>query len=139
MSEHDAKRLASKNLERLAFAHTLLGNEHKARAYKRVAWPVRQLDGELGELLASGVLAGKPGFGRGVLLVLKAAVDGVEPQGLAELEAQLPQGIFELAGVRGLGARRIKQLYETLGIDDLSELDYACVENRLAQLEGFGQ
>jgi len=139
MTERDAKRLASKNLQRLAFAHTLLGNEHKARAYKRVAWPVRQLDGELGELLASGALLVKPGFGSGVLRVLQAAVDGVEAPGLAELEAQLPPGLLEISGVRGLGAQRIKRLYETLGVSDLSELEYACVENRLARLEGFGQ
>lgn len=134
-----AKRTAARLLDRLVFVHTLLGNDFKARAFKNAAWPLRSLEGDLAELLQSGELARKRGFGRGVLQVMQAAVEGEEPEGLAELEASLPQGLFEVARVRGLGAKRVKQLYEELGVTDLSELEYACAENRLAKLAGFGQ
>jgi len=33
----------------------------------------------------------------------------------------------------------VKALYEKLGISSIPELEYACVENRLIELEGFGQ
>lgn len=134
-----ARRTAGKLLDRLAFAHTLVGDPYKARAYKNAAWPIRSLEGDLAELLATGALKGKRGFGKGVMGVLQAAVDGVEPVGLAELEAKVPPGLFEVARIRGLGATKVRQLYESLAITDLSELEYACRENRLLALDGFGK
>ncbi len=41
--------------------------------------------------------------------------------------------------IRGLGSKKIKILYEELGISSLGELEYACKENRLALLKGFGE
>jgi len=55
-----------------------------------------------------------------------------------ELRARFPETLFELFGIAGLGAKRIKTLYEELGITSVGELEYACNENRLLTLKGFG-
>ena len=47
--------------------------------------------------------------------------------------------MFELFKIPGLGAKKIRLLYETLGIETIGELEYACKENRLLELPGFGQ
>ncbi len=62
-----AKRTAARLLDRLVFVHTLLGNDFKARAFKNAAGPLRSLEGDLAELLQSGELARKRGFGREVM------------------------------------------------------------------------
>ncbi|MEJ2054717.1 MAG: DNA polymerase/3'-5' exonuclease PolX, partial [Calditrichaceae bacterium] len=41
--------------------------------------------------------------------------------------------------IPGLGPRKVKVIYEELNISTLGELEYACHENRLRDLEGFGQ
>jgi DNA polymerase (family 10) len=41
--------------------------------------------------------------------------------------------------IPGLGPKKIKMLYEALDIKTIGELEYACLENRLIELQGFGQ
>jgi len=55
-----------------------------------------------------------------------------------ELRAKFPESLFDLFKIPGLGPKRIKTLYEDLSIKTLGELEYACVENRLVSLKGFG-
>lgn len=50
-----------------------------------------------------------------------------------------PIGVQELLHIKGIGAKKVKQLWEDLGIESLGELLYACHENRLILLKGFGQ
>ena len=58
---------------------------------------------------------------------------------LQELKANFPETLLELRAVRGLGPKKIKTLFSDLGISSLSELEYACEENRLLELKGFGE
>ena len=41
--------------------------------------------------------------------------------------------------VPGLGPKKVKELFEKLGIKSIGELEYACHENRLITLPGFGK
>src|SRR4030067_237762 len=41
--------------------------------------------------------------------------------------------------ISGLGPKKIKTLYDALDIKTVGELEYACLENRLVELQGFGQ
>jgi DNA polymerase (family 10) len=41
--------------------------------------------------------------------------------------------------ISGLGPKKIHALYEQLGITTVGELEYACHENRLVELKGFGK
>ena len=40
--------------------------------------------------------------------------------------------------MKGLGPKKIKTIWEQLGIESAGELLYACEENRLSELKGFG-
>src|SRR5207247_7381538 len=39
----------------------------------------------------------------------------------------------------GLGAKKIKALYDQLGVSSIEQLQKACEEGRVAELPGFGQ
>jgi DNA polymerase (family 10) len=41
--------------------------------------------------------------------------------------------------IPGLGPKKIKALHDALDIKTIGELEYACLENRLVELQGFGQ
>ncbi|OGD74970.1 MAG: hypothetical protein A2Y64_02660 [Candidatus Coatesbacteria bacterium RBG_13_66_14] len=134
----DNREIASV-IERLGTASELLGeNPFKARAYHGAARTLYGLAEPAEKLLAEGRLAELPGFGKA--LVEKIAVlvaTGRLPQ-LEERLAKLPPGLFEMLEIEGLGAKRVKLLWETLGVTNPGELEYACLENRLLELPGFG-
>jgi DNA polymerase (family 10) len=56
-----------------------------------------------------------------------------------ELIQEVPASLLDLMQVPNLGPKKIKLLYEQLGITNLGELEYACKENRLISLFRFGE
>lgn len=126
-------------LARFAFAYELLeGPTPRARTYAAAARTIFQLEGDLAELRASGALAKVRGLGSSTLAVVDDVLAGREPAELVTLEAKIPDGLFAVREVRGLGPAKIRALYEGLGITSLGELEHACRENRLVALAGFG-
>lgn len=60
---------------------------------------------------------------------------------LKELQALLektPAGVVEMLGIKGIGPKKVGQLWRELGVESGGELLYACHENRLVDLKGFG-
>jgi len=134
----DNREIASV-IERLGTASELLGeNPFKARAYHGAARTLHGLAEPAEKLLAEGRLGELPGFGKALVEKVAALVaTGRLPQ-LEERLAKLPSGLFEMLEIEGLGAKRVKLLWETLGTTNPGELEYACLENRLVELPGFG-
>lgn len=124
-------------LERMAFAAELLGDP-RAKRYGQAAWALRSFEGDLAAGMASGELAKVRGLGKGTLAIVEAVLAGERPEALAGFEAQLPAGLFEVRRIKGLGAKKVGALHRELGIASLGELEYACRENRLVELKGFG-
>ncbi|MEO0323663.1 MAG: helix-hairpin-helix domain-containing protein [Myxococcota bacterium] len=124
-------------LERMAFAAALKGDRN-ARRYTMASLAIRRAEGDLAALVESGALMEQKGIGKGTLSIARDVLAGRTPARLADLEAGLPAGLFDLRALEGLGAKKIKTLHETLGVASLAELEYACRENRLVDLPGFG-
>ncbi len=40
--------------------------------------------------------------------------------------------------IKGLGPKKVKVIWDSLGIENIGELYYACNENRLIEAKGFG-
>lgn len=57
---------------------------------------------------------------------------------LDQLLAEIPEGIVDMMSIKGLGPKKIKVIWDELGIDNVGELYYACNENRLVEAKGFG-
>lgn len=133
------QRTATDVLSRLAFALEVSGGpSHEARAYANASRVLRQLPGDLRAMLASGALAEVKGIGRSSLRVVSQVLEGKEPEELRELESKIPDGLFAVHAIRGLGPAKIRKLWQGLGITNVGELEHACRENRLVLLEGFG-
>jgi DNA polymerase (family 10) len=134
----DNREIASV-IERLGTASELLGeNPFKARAYHGAARTLYGLAEPAEKLLAEGRLGGLPGFGKALVEKIGVLVStGHLPQLEVRL-AKLPPGLFEMLEIEGLGPKRVKLLWEALGVTNPGELEYACLENRLVELPGFG-
>lgn len=57
---------------------------------------------------------------------------------LKELMDKTPVGVIQMLSVKGLGPKKVGQLWKELQIENIGELLYACNENRLITLKGFG-
>ena len=55
------------------------------------------------------------------------------------LLVQSPEGILEMLKVKGLGPKKVRLLWKELELESIGELYYACLENRLVALKGFGK
>jgi len=124
----------------MAFALEILeGPTPRARTYGAASRTVFQLEGDLAELRKSGALDRVRGLGPSTLAVIDDVIAGRDPEELIELESKIPEGLFAIRKIKGLGPAKIRALYEGLGISSLGELEHACKENRLVTLPGFGE
>lgn len=58
---------------------------------------------------------------------------------LEELMAKTPKGVIDILGIKGLGPKKVRQLWIELELESVTDLLYACHENRLIELKGFGE
>src|SRR6185312_5868179 len=56
-----------------------------------------------------------------------------------DLRKKTPPGLFDILRIQGLGPKRVKVLYDQLGIDSLDKLADACETGKVAQLKGMGE
>ncbi len=113
-------------------------NPHRVRAFANAARSIERLEGDLEELVTSGRILEVKGVGRGTAAFLRELLEGRTPALLQDLMERTPEGVRELLRVRGLGPKRVRALWRELGIQSPGELEYACLENRLVELPGFG-
>jgi len=113
-------------------------NPYRVRAFAGAARAVEAVSGDLGELVVSGKILDFQGIGKGTAAVLEDLAAGRRPQALIEAEERVPPGVREIMGLRGLGPKKVRTLWRDLGVESLGELEYACRENRLIDLKGFG-
>ncbi|MEL6356216.1 MAG: PHP domain-containing protein, partial [Bacteroidota bacterium] len=57
---------------------------------------------------------------------------------LEKWKAKTPTGITEMLGISGFGPKKIRAVWQGLGVQNIGELLYAVNENRLVELKGFG-
>jgi len=135
----DSRRRAAAALEELALLAELAGeNPFKVRAYANAARAVARAPDDIEALAARGELTSLPGIGKGIAAIVAEVIGRGESAQLAALRAGLPAGLPELVALPGLGPKRARALWHELGIASLGELEYACRENRLVALAGFG-
>lgn len=125
-------------LEEIAVLLELNGeNPFKVRSYENGARRIAQLEDDLERLVREKRLREVQGVGEALEKKIEELVTTGRLEFHEKLKAQFPPGIFELFGIQGLGPKRIKTLYDELGIDSLEKLEEACRSGRLAALKGF--
>jgi len=113
-------------------------NVHRIRAFANASRVVERVEEDLEKMVESGEILSLKGIGRGTAVVLEELAAGRRPQALAELHDAIPEGVREMLAIPGLGPKKVKSLWQDLGLRSLGELEYACRENRLVDLKGFG-
>lgn len=127
-------------LEEIATLLELTGeNPFKSRAYQNAARNLEKIDTDFNELVEQNRLAEIEGIGEAISKKLTELIQTGKLEYYEKLKASVPPGHLEMLKITGLGPKKIHALYEQLGIKDVGELEYACLENRLVDLKGFGK
>lgn len=114
-------------------------NIFKIRAYQNAARVLSGRPEDLKTLIETGKLEELKGIGPAISEKVHELFENGRSKYYEELKKSFPQGIFEIMAIPGLGPKRIKVLYEKLGIKSVEELEKACQDNQLLKLERFGQ
>jgi len=134
----DAKEVAAV-LEEIATILEIKGeNPFKARAYESAARTIESLGADLEAVVREEKLRDYKGIGEALAQKITELVTTGTLGYYDELRAGVPAGLLEMTGIPGMGPKRIRAIHEKLGLSTVGELEYACKENRLAVLEGFG-
>ena len=112
-------------------------NPFKYKAFASGAFNLRKIKEPLGDLQESQLLS-IPGVGKSVA---KAIVEYAASRAFPALQSLLditPVGLIAMLGVKGLGPKKVRLIWQELGIETVEDLFDACRQNRLVEVSGFG-
>jgi DNA polymerase (family 10) len=114
-------------------------NPFKSRAYVNAARAIETLHEPMETVFAPNSEAKIKGIGESLHEKICELVATGKLAYYDELKNSLPPGLLSLLSIPGLGPKKVKALYEKLGVKSLEELEKACQEDKVAQLAGFGE
>jgi DNA polymerase (family 10) len=114
-------------------------NPFKARAFARAARVIKGFPEPVDRYVAEGRATDIEGIGKSIAADLHQMRERKSCDLLDELRAAFPPGITHLLAIQGLGPKKVKKLYDELGVADVETLEALARDGRLAQLDGFGK
>lgn len=112
-------------------------NPFKTRSYSSAYINIRKLPFPVVEK-SKEELQTYPGIGKAIADKIIELKETGELFTLNKYLEKTPPGVVQLLGMKGFGPKKIKAVWEQLNIESPGELLYACHENRLVELKGFG-
>ena len=112
-------------------------NPYKIRSYQNGYIQLRKLGTPLVDMTDAEI--GKiKGVGKSLVGKIREIINTRTFEALTTYLDKTPVGIQDMLNIKGFGAKKIKMIWKDLGAETLGELLYACNENRLIALKGFG-
>ncbi len=133
------KEVAQKFYELAEISELVGENPFKIKAYLEAARVIENFPKPIEELAEENKLTDIKGIGKSISEKIIEYLKTGKITKLEELKRNIPEGLLELEKVPGLGAKRVKVLYEKLGIKNFEDLKQACLEHKIMDLEGFGE
>ena len=115
------------------------GNAFRARAFAGAARAVETEETSVAEMAAEGSLGEVRGIGKGIASDIAALLETGTLELRDELLATLPPGLPEVLRVKGLGTKKVRAVWQELGVTSLEDLERVAQTGQLAQLAGFGK
>lgn len=112
-------------------------NPFKIKSYANAYVTLRKIDISLAEM-SIDELATIKGIGKSTAEKIKQYVTDGTIADLERYKNMTPPGVVEMLQLQGFGPKKVYQIWKDLEIESIGELWYACNENRLIELKGFG-
>ena len=113
-------------------------NSFKSKTYSIAAYKIEQLTVEL-QTLSKEEIFSINGIGNAIGNKIIELIGTGKMKVLEELISKTPEGILEMMKIKGLGPKKISIIWKEMEVESVGELLYACHENRLSLMKGFGK
>ena len=112
-------------------------NPFKIRSYQSAYITLRKLETPLSEMSQADI-AGIKGVGKAIAEKIQDLLTHGTFDALEKYKESTPLGVIQMLQINGFGPKKIMAIWKDLEIETIGELHYACNENRLIELKGFG-
>ncbi|MFY9218526.1 MAG: DNA polymerase/3'-5' exonuclease PolX [Tepidanaerobacteraceae bacterium] len=113
-------------------------NFFKIRAYRKAAHTIENLPMDVKELAGESRLQEIEGIGKALEEKIREIINTGTCRYYEELKKDFPRGLVEMLKIPGLGAKKIKVIYDNLGISSIEELEKAARAHKIRELPGMG-
>ncbi len=114
----------------------------ESRAYTKAARIVESMEEDLNKIYKDKGIDGLkslPGIGQGLAKKIEEYIQVGKISKYERLKKESPVDLEVLTAIEGLGPRKIKILYQELGIKNITDLKKAAQAGKIRELEGFGK
>jgi DNA polymerase (family X) len=113
-------------------------NPFKIRSYANAYLQLRKVSKPLSEM-SDAEISGIKGVGNAISSKIRELEETGELATYKKYSDVTPPGVREMLSIKGFGPKKVRVIWKDLGAESIGELLYACNENRLVELKGFGQ
>lgn len=115
-------------------------NPFRVRAYRNAALTVENLSQDITNMVKNGEdLTKLPDIGHDLAEKIDNIVNNKEIELLKKLEEKIPVDLTGLMHISGLGAKKVKKLYDALNIKNIDELAQAAEQKKIQKLPEFSE
>ena len=112
-------------------------NPFKIRSYQNAYVQLRKWPDPLADRSLEDLQAIK-GIGKAIAEKIRELATTGDLSTYRKYAEKTPAGVLEILSIPGIGPKKVRALWQELGVESVAELLYACMENRLVELKGFG-
>ncbi len=115
-------------------------NQFRIRSYRNAARTVESMSRNVADMVDEGEdLSSLQGIGKDLAGKIEKIVRREKIELLEKLKKEVPEELTELLKIGGLGPKKLKKIYDELGIKNMDELKEAIDARKIRELEGFGK
>ncbi len=112
---------------------------HRILAYRRAAESIEGLGRDINQIYEEGTLIDIPGIGKTLAEKIEEMLTTGHLEFYERLSEEIPPSLVDMLRVEGLGPKRVKQVYDTLGVTTIEELSVAAQAGKLRDLPKMGE
>jgi len=131
------KEIANKFQELASLMELHEENKFKIRSYSNAYITLRKQSDPLVEM-SDAEIGSIKGVGKAISGKIRELIDNGAMETMKKYQDKTPLGIQDMLKIKGFGPKKIRVIWQDLGAESIGELLYACNENRLVELKGFG-
>ena len=113
--------------------------EFKPQAYRRAAQSIESLSEDIEEVYKREELEEIPGVGRHIAEKIAEIIETGKLKYYEKLKKEIKVDVEGLNEIPSLGPKKIKILYQKLGVKDVKDLERVVKQHKVRELEGFGE
>ena len=140
MAHFFSNKEIAKLFRSISAAYTVKGDDYfKIIAYDKAADSIEHATSELKDLWDDGKLDTVSGLGKSIQSHLDELFRTGKVKHFEEIKKDLPEGMFELLDIGGMGPKSAYKLAKSLKIKNIKDLEVAAKGGKIQAIEGFGQ